>query len=231
MITIVAVDDSKPYLSTLQSKFEPYKDKYNLAYCFNIFEDEDNIDFMLQKMGKIEPDVVLMDLSFVHANRPSDYGIELVRRILNKYPRQKIIMLVGDDDASNEERWNNIQRSFAAGAYGYLSKESIRNWRAAILDVVEGESYVNDRAMKAILNGLRMSIEPGYQLTPRQREVLVHLAADKTIQQTADSMTGADNKTLAVHTVNFHLRNVKGRLNCKTLHGLIAKAIRNKIIE
>lgn len=231
MINIVAVDDSKEYLNSLQQIFQPLKKSYNLVFCFNHFENDDNIDFLIKKLGNLNPDVILMDLSFTLAGRPHDFGIELVRLIISKYPNQKIIMLVGDDEMQDEVLWENIQSAFSAGAVAYLGKKHIYQLRAAIVDVVNGENFVNEESVKSILNVLGKKINPNATLTRRQREVLIHLADDKTIKQIAESIKGADDKPLAIHTINFHLRNIRARLNSKTLHGLVAKSIRGKIIK
>lgn len=230
MINIVAVDDSKEYLEGLKSIFTD-EEQYHMAYGFSIFEDEYNIEFMLQKIGVIQPDVILMDFSFILTGQPYDFGIELVRRILQLYPKQKIIMLVGDEDDSESDRWTKIRRSFAAGAQAYLSKQDISSWKDAISEVVNGENYINEHLIKTMLKGLRATTKQSYNISGRQREVLIHLAADKTAKQVADSIQGADGAKISVHTVNFHLRNIRSRLNCKTLHGVIAKALKEKIIE
>ena len=117
-IKIIAVDDDESYLESLKLFFSLHKERYDFPDTSRIskFQDEYNIEFMLEKIGKVEPDVVLMDFSFALANKPDDFGIELVRRIREKFPEQAIIMLVGDDDDEDEIRGGKIRRSFEAGA-------------------------------------------------------------------------------------------------------------------
>ncbi len=231
MIKIVAVDDNESYLESLKQRFEPHHDKFSLVYCFHQFKDEYNVEFMLKKLKNIQPDAILMDLSFVLTGQSADYGITLVRRILAQFPQQDIIMLVGDDEDDDEQRWTKIRRSFEAGAKAYLGKRDINSWQEAINDVIRGENYVNKEAVKTILNGLRAKVEGRLNLSQRQLEVLTYLAADKNQKQVAHLMKGKDGKTISIHTVNFHLRNIRAQLNCATIHGLIAKALRLKIIE
>lgn len=231
IIKVVAVDDSEEYLESIKPIFSPFKDSYQLAYCFSKFSEEGNVEFMLERLGRIKPDVILMDYSFVLAGQTADYGVSLVNKILAKFPEQNIIMLVGDDADTVEERWKKIQRSFQAGAKAYLGKRDIAAWRDAIAEVVNGERFVDKRAVQTILNGIGKEVDDSFNLTERQKEILTHLATDKTIQQAASCIQGPNDKTITISAVNFHLRNIRARLHCKTLHGTIAKAIRKKIIE
>lgn len=235
MITIVAVDDSEEYLGSLKQIFKPYEEKYKLVKCISKMKDEYNIEYMLQQIGHHSPDVILMDLSFAIYDRPHDFGIELVRRIRNKYEAQKVIMLVGDDNDNDQVRWEKIRRSFEVGAMAYLGKRDIASWMEAIDEVVNGDTYVSPRHMQSILRGIRNqsgATGHAYKLGNRQLEVLMHLSQDHTIKQVANLISrGEDKKPITIHAVNFHLRNIRAKLNANTLHGVIAKAIREKIIE
>ena len=235
MISIVAVDDSVEYLGSLKQIFKPYQQQYRLVKCISEMKDEYNIEYMLQQIGQLSPDVVLMDLSFAIHQRPHDFGIELVRRILNKYSKQKVIMLVSDEDDSDQVRWNKIRRSFEAGAMAYLGKKDIASWMEAIDEVVNGDTYVSNRNVKFILQGIREQVDQRlekYKLGNRQLEVLTHLSQDKTLKQVAESINGREQgKPITVHAVNFHMRNIRAILDVHTLHGVVAKAIREKIIE
>jgi len=233
MINIIAVDDSKEYLQSLKQIFKPHENQYRLVKCISEMKDDDNIEYMLAQIKEIRPDVVLMDLSFAIHNKPKDFGIELVRRILLKYPEQKIMMLVGDDDDSNQVRWEKIRRSFEVGAMAYLGKRDIASWMEAIDEVVNGDTYVSQRTLKTIVGGLREQSKSSYKykLGKRQLEVLTHLSEDKTLQQVADSINGERGKSITIHAINFHLRNIRAKFNANTLHGVVAKAIRENLID
>ena len=232
MIKIIAVDDSEAYLQSLKQIFKPHENQYKLIKCISEMRDDYSIEYMLEQIKEIKPHVVLMDLSFALYNKPQNFGIELVRRILLKYPDQKVMMLVGDDDDSDQVRWGKIRSSFEVGAMAYLGKRDIASWMEAIDEVVNGDTYVSQRTLKTIVGGLREQSKSSgkYKLGKRQLEVLTHLSRDKTLQQVADSISGEPGKTITIHTVNFHLRNIRARLNANTLHGVVAKAIRENLI-
>lgn len=234
MIKIIAVDDSKKYLQSLEQLFKPHAQRYQLVKSISEMIDEYNIEYMLKQINDIQPHVVLMDLSFAIYKKPHDYGIELVRRILLKYPEQKIIMLVGDDNDDDQMRWEKIRRSFEVGVMAYLAKRDIALWMEAIDEVVNGDSYASQSTLKTIINNLRAKNKnsfSSYNLGKRQLEILTHLSKDKTLQQVADSISGKNGKSITIHTVNFHLRNIRAQFNANTLHGVVAKAIRESLID
>jgi len=234
MIKIIAVDDSKEYLQSLEQLFSPHSNRYHLAKSISEMKDEYNIEYLLKQIKEIQPHVVLMDLSFAIYNKPHDYGIELVRRILLKHPDQKIIMLVGDDNDDDQIRWEKIRRSFEVGAMAYLAKRDIALWMVAINEVVNGDSYASQSTLKTIIKNIRGKNKNAfstYKLGKRQLEVLTHLSKDKTLQQVADSIRGENGKSITIHTVNFHLRNIRAQFNANTLHGVVAKAIRENLID
>ena len=237
MIKIIAVDDNKEYLESLKQIFKKSQyDKYQLVQCISEMKDEYNIEYMLAQVEKIAPDVVLMDFSFTLQDKPHDFGIELVRRILMKFPAQKIIMLVGDDNDDDLVRWGKIRRSFEVGAMAYLRKGDIASWTEGIDETVNGDTYVTPDTLKTIVDGIRNRnkidrLQKPYKLSNRQLEVLSHLSKDKTLQQVADSIYGTKERPITIHTVNFHMRNIRALFNANTLHGVIAKAIRERLID
>jgi len=229
---IIAVDDNKSYLDFLVEFFSKHKERYDLpkANCLYQFKDEYNVEFMLERINDVQPDVVLMDFSFDLTGKPADYGIELVQRIRSKFPNQPIIMLVGDEDADDDERWKRVNRSFDAGASAYIGKKEVTKCIEAINEVVKGDVYVSETNKETFLKWRKIRRTSPVDLTPRQREVLQLMSQDLTIGEAADKMIGEENEPITNHTVSFHLKNIKQRLNTKTLQGTIAKAIIEGII-
>lgn len=62
----------------------------------------------------LHPDVVLMDL-----NLPGLSGLGIIEKIVSSSHAPAILVLTGADD------FESLQRSFAAGAHGFLSKEVV----------------------------------------------------------------------------------------------------------
>lgn len=239
MIKIIAVDDDPAYLDFLATIVFPITDiQFKLMARISHMEDKHNIEFLLEKIRNLNPDLVLMDMSFVLVNRPEDFGIQLVRTIRSVFPEQKIIMLVGDQGSDDKARANKIIRSFEAGALAYLEKREIAHYREAIEEVIHGDMYVSKSLSKLVLRDFSKNASAKiveYKLTQRHLELLHLLCEGLDITQIAEQMKKEDGKSLDINTVNFHLKTIRKNMfkdqEKTTLHGIVAKVLKEKIIS
>lgn len=220
MIRLYAVDDSDEYLDSLEAIFKIHPN-LELAKSFNEVGDEGGIEELIDDIVSVKPDVVLMDLCFKLKNRPNDFGIELTKRIVKRLPDQKVIIFAADPE-NDQELVQRIKRSFHAGATAYLRKEYPNNWLEGINETVQGRSFVGPAFMEKILATFKKG--KAFGLNEREIEVLYFIAEDKTVSMVADAMN------IGKHGVNFHVKNIKVKLEVQTLQGLIAKAFRYGII-
>lgn len=117
------------------------------------------------------PDVVLMDLHLPDIN-----GAEATRRLVRDLPGVQIcILTMFDDDDS-------VFASMRAGALGYLFKGTdIDGIERAVRAVAAGEALYSAavaRRMQAFFTAASggLAAQPFPELTPREREVLEHVA-------------------------------------------------------
>jgi DNA-binding NarL/FixJ family response regulator len=159
---------------------------------------------------KVHPDVVLMDI-----NMPGNSCFDAVGRICQGTPEAKIIFL------SAHATDSYIEQALRARAAGYVVKdEPVQSVIDAINVVASGTTYhspsIRDRVVDIQLengNGSGETIEMdgpevrGSQLTPREIQVLRHVAQGLSAKQIAESMD------ISVRTVDRHRANIMNKLN------------------
>lgn len=169
---------------------------------------------------KLSPHVIVMDIKM-----PDFNGIEATKQILVDNPEIKIIALSVSDDIVY------IREMMAAGALGYLLKESSGDELVdAIITVAGGERYVSKAINSVILDdyqqNLNRSDKPSPQpLSAREIEIVKLLALGFNSKKIAAELN------IAVKTVDAHRRNTMDKLNIFNLAGLTKYAIRNGLIS
>ncbi|AIY03270.1 putative two-component system response regulator, LuxR family [Arthrobacter sp. PAMC 25486] len=130
------------------------------------------------------PDVVLMDLHLPDIN-----GAEATRRLVRDVPGVQIcILTMFDDDDS-------VFASMRAGALGYLLKGTdIDGIERAVRAVTAGEALYSAavaRRMQAFFAAASsggLAVQPFPELTPREREVLEHVARGESNAEIAAAL-------------------------------------------
>jgi DNA-binding NarL/FixJ family response regulator len=147
------------------------------------------------------PDVVLMDLRM-----PGMGGIEATRRILERRPETRVLILTMSEDD------DSLFAAMRAGAGGYLPKDAtreelVRAIRAAALgEVIFGASIATRlQAFFAASRG-RPAADPFPELTDREDEVLELIARGRSNQEIASALQ------ISGKTVRNHVANVFNKL-------------------
>ncbi|MGH8891102.1 MAG: response regulator, partial [Acidothermaceae bacterium] len=164
----------------------------------------------LNMVERHRPDVVLMDLRMPVLN-----GIEAVGRLSRDHPHVAVLVLTMSEDTPS------LQAALAAGARGYLLKESTKEDIGRALDAVaRGEIVIGSgiaARVRAAVSGPRTgSAFP--QLTDREHEVLSLLAKG------LDNSSIARRLFLAEKTVRNRVSVVMTKLDVSTRAAAIAKA-------
>src|SRR6202795_2666197 len=118
----------------------------------------------LERFFALNPDVALVDLQL-----PDMSGFDLIKKIKDKFPKARIIVL------SSHEGDVDIQRALEAGAQGYVAKGIVRD---ELLEIIRSVHAGKRRLPAAVAQKLaeHMADEP---ISPRELEVLSLLAAGK----------------------------------------------------
>ncbi|HEY0975556.1 MAG TPA: UvrY/SirA/GacA family response regulator transcription factor [Solimonas sp.] len=174
MIKIMLVDDHRLVRAGLKRVLQEVADMQVLAEASSGEE-------ALEMMRTQTPDVVLMDI-----NMPGIGGLEATRRAMQRYPGTKIIVV----SMHLEEPYPS--RMLAAGAAGYLSKDSAADEVVtAIRRVHSGGHYV----AADVAGNLAASIvkgpsgaSPFDQLSQRETQVMLMVTKGYSTQEISDRL-------------------------------------------
>jgi DNA-binding NarL/FixJ family response regulator len=184
-----------------------------------IVGEADNGRDAMHAVGKLKPDLVLMDLSM-----PGIGGIEAIAEIKRRHPETRIIALT----VHRADEY--IHAALRAGADGYVLKESTHEeLQVAIRTVLAGKVFltphVAGRVIKSYLggDGVRSS-RPLDTLTLREREVL------KLVAEGRQNRWIAEYLSLSMKTVEKHRSNLMKKIDCRNAAMLTQFAIENGIV-
>ena len=118
-----------------------------------------------------------------------------------------------------------VVEAFRAGASGYLLKASTASeLLIAVHDVLDGRMFLSPLIGPAIVDLIMDDSEPRrLGLSPRQREVLLLIAAGSTAKEIAIQLD------ISTKTVDFHKIEIKKKLGLRTTAELTRYAIENGI--
>jgi DNA-binding NarL/FixJ family response regulator len=172
-----------------------------------------NAEQALEELPALHPQVVLMDI-----NLPGMSGVECVRHLVERLPGVLVVMLTVYDNTEA------IFDSLKSGACGYLRKPVRgRELVAAIREVAAGGSPMSARIARMVVQTFSSPTprpapaQPESSLTDREQAVLQLVLEGFPYKQIADRLE------LSVYTVNFHIRNIYGKLQVHSRSEAVAK--------
>lgn len=167
----------------------------------------------LARALELAPDVVIMDVAMPELN-----GLDATVKIREKCPATRVVMLSMHSDLEY------VYRAFAAGADGYLLKESaVDEIIVAVRAAYAGRRYVGvgvdpDGALRDVV---RKAVSPLESLSGREREVLQLVAEGHT----SAAIAGMVN--LSPKTVETYRSRIMKKVGARDLAALIKFAIQH----
>ncbi len=167
---------------------------------------------------ELAPDVILLDITLPGLN-----GLEVARRVTRPGTDTRVLML------SMHAAPEYAARALAAGASGYLNKDSAFDELATALEAINaGRRYLCralDPAQVALLERQAVSGGSGPdRLTRRQRQILQLVAEGFSTREIAVRLF------LSIKTVETHRAQIMQRLDIHDVAGLVRFAIRHGLL-
>ncbi len=193
-------------------------------------------DDAVRQSGQLRPDVVLMDL-----NMPRCNGVEATKQLRRLHPDIAVVVLTtySDDD------W--VFSALEAGARGFLTKDAgADEIHRAITAVAAGHAQLDPSVQRRLLDALgsgdRFAVAAGDgdgaagqapgplpqepaqipdELTPREAEVLAHIAAGLSNAEIAATLFVSEA------TVKTHINHIFTKTGLRDRAQLVGYAFRN----
>jgi DNA-binding NarL/FixJ family response regulator len=217
--TVVLVDDHALFRAGVRAELDG---------LVEIVGEAGDVDTAVREIVARAPDVVLLD---VHL--PGGGGVEILRRLALEAPNAKCLALSVSDDPED------VIAVIRAGARGYVTKTiSPVELADAIRRVQEDDAVFSPRlagfVLDAFAGGGGASSAPAAtaasdadldQLTPREREVLRHIARGYLYKEIAQRLG------ISVKTVEAHVSAVLRKLQLSTRHELSRWAAERRLVD
>ena len=151
---------------------------------------------------------------------PGMNGAEATRAIRQACPDTKVIALTSykEDDL--------MQKTLQAGAIGYLFKNvSAEELVGAIHNAREGKPSLAPEAAQALIHAVTQPQQVGFDLTDRERQVLVLMAKGQNNPQIADHLV------ISRSTVKFHVSSILSKLGVTSRTEAVALALQHHLVN
>ena len=174
-----------------------------------------------QRVEKLKPHLVLMDLSMPRMN-----GMDAIREIRKRVPETKILVLT----VHKTEEY--ILATLKAGANGYVLKDATHDeLMMAVGNVLSGKRYISPGISEKVIEGYldgRKTIKSRTSwdtVTHREREILKLIAEGYRNKEIAEYLC------ISVKTVEKHRANLMEKLDLHNVQVLTAFAIEKGLVN
>jgi DNA-binding NarL/FixJ family response regulator len=210
---IAIVDDHQLFRSGVRAELEG---------LVEIVGDADGVGSAERLILDTSPDVVLLDV-----HMPDGGGVEVIRRVAAERPATRFLALSVSDDAED------VIAVIRAGARGYVTKTiSGEELADAIRRVHGGDAVFSPRLAGFVLDAFagappaQAAADPDLeQLTPREREVLQHIARGYMYKEIAHRLD------ISAKTVEAHVSAVLRKLQLSSRHELSRWAAERHLLD
>ena len=207
---VVIVDDHRLFRAGVRAE---------LGALATVVGEAGGVEEAVQAIRACAPDVVLLDV-----HMPDGGGVEVIHRVAPEQPDVRFLALSVSDAAED------VIAVIRAGARGYVTKSiSGAELGEAVARVAEGDAVFSPRLAGFVLDAFAGAAPAEHaqeldQLTPREREVLRHIARGYMYKEVAQRLG------ISVKTVEAHVSAVLRKLQLSSRHELSRWAVERRIV-
>ncbi len=217
---VVIVDDHHLFRSGVRAE---------LGAELEVVGDAGTVAEAVAVIGEQRPDVVLLDV-----HMPDGGGVAVIARVAREQPDVRFLALSVSDAAED------VIAVIRAGARGYVTKTiSACELTDAVRRVAGGDAVFSPRLAGFVLDAFAHEAQTAGasaqtaaadereldQLTPREREVLRHIARGYMYKEVAQSLG------ISVKTVEAHVSAVLRKLQLSSRHELSRWAVQRRLVS
>jgi DNA-binding NarL/FixJ family response regulator len=213
---VVLVDDHELFRAGVRAELDGLVD---------VVGDAANVADAVALVRELSPDVVLLDV-----HMPDGGGLEVIRRLAGAPAGARFLALSVSDAAED------VIAVIRAGARGYVTKTiSGADLADAVRRVHEGDAVFSPRLAGFVLDAFAGSAPAPTeaasaeadldQLTPREREVLQHIARGYMYKEIALRLG------ISAKTVEAHVSAVLRKLQLSSRHELSRWAVQRRMLD
>ncbi len=211
MTTVYLVDDHQLFLSGVEAE---------LGDRVSVVGRATEVDVAIREIPGLRPDVVLVDV-----HMPGGGGRTVIESVRRTDPDVVFLALSVSDDPED------VLAVIRAGARGYVTKTIAPDDLVAAIERVRGgDAVFSPRLAGFVLDAFAGAVEPADvdpeldRLTPREREVLRHIARGYTYKEAARRLD------ISTKTIETHVSAVLRKLQLSSRHELTRWANDRKLI-
>ncbi len=198
---------------------------------FSVVGEAENGEEALTLSSRLQPDVILMDVSM-----PVMDGIEAARRILEKFPQVKVVMLTASDSDQD------VFAALTAGACGYCLKDGQPERIVSAIRGVRGGDLWLDAGIAAKIIAVYepaakpVAVPPPSNGHSQKTDDLAEPLSERELEVLHLVVTGCSNRQIAeklvvsAETVKTHMRHIMEKLSATDRTHAAVKAVRKGLI-
>lgn len=208
-ISVIVVDDFEVFRLGLRMMLKQIDWVEKLA-------EARNSDELFKLIPTFDPDIIFMDV-----NLENELGIDITRKVLQKYPNILVVAVTSSKDV--EDFINMID----AGAVGFLLKNvSHTELELALKEVINGNMYFSKEFLTAAKHLIpRKTGKPRIHLTDREKEILQQICYGYS------NLEIAQNLNISTHTVDAHRKNLLAKTGSKNTANMIMTSLKNGLVD